>query len=85
MSTLPYQQRDEFDQELYRRPFSHNARKLMQLIYSAANGSPGHGIQGQFTKVPEPMYVMIAPDQATIAKECYLTSDTEVRRVCREL
>lgn len=57
-SELPFQRRDEFDQELLRRPISDRARPFLQLMFSAANGTPPEGIKGVFLKVPTPQYVM---------------------------
>lgn len=57
-SELPFQRRDEFDQELLRRPISDRARPFLQLMFCAANGTPPEGIKGVFLKVPTPQYVM---------------------------
>ncbi|MCA9013278.1 MAG: hypothetical protein KDB01_26195 [Planctomycetaceae bacterium] len=43
---LPFQRRDEFDQELYLRPLSTNARRFLQVMFRAANGTPDKGCEG---------------------------------------
>ena len=83
---LPYQRRDEFDQELYLRPFSTDCRRFMQLMYCAANGTPAAGIEGQFKLQPEPVYVLVSDGgQQAIAAQCGFRNDTAVRRVCSDL
>ena len=47
---LPYQRRDEFDQELYLRPISDDGRRFLQVMFQSANGTPPDGCEGGILK-----------------------------------
>ncbi|MEP3477984.1 MAG: hypothetical protein ABJZ55_01940 [Fuerstiella sp.] len=87
---LPFQRRDEFDQELYLRPLSTNARRFLQIMFQAANGTPDDDVQGDFHK-ERSQYVMSA-DQLVLANLIGVSRSIKddsrtkaVRRVVEEL
>ncbi|GAB5444206.1 MAG: hypothetical protein Fues2KO_45550 [Fuerstiella sp.] len=79
---LPFQRRDEFDQELYLRPFSSNGRAFLRIMFSAANGTPAAGVEGHHLK-QRSQYIMAA-EQSVLA-ELMHCSDRTVRRTVEEL
>lgn len=87
---LPFQRRDEFDQELCLRPLSTNARRFLQVMFQAANGTAAGGVEGAFHK-ERSQYVMSADqlvlaDLIGVSKGIKDDSRTKsVRRVVEEL
>lgn len=83
---LPFHQADEFESELLTRDISDDARRLLLLFHSAANGSPDPDLRGQFRSGPRAAWLIVCTGgQQRLAELAGLRSDRHVRQVCDEL
>jgi len=84
--TLPFEQRDQFEELLKSRELPPEAFDLLALMHQAANGTGPMGVIGRFKQEPEPLYLMeCALGQMALAHYCHLKSSSQLRAICERL
>lgn len=84
--TLPFEQRDQFEELLKSRELPPEAFDLLALMHQAANGTGPMGVVGRFKQEPEPLYLMeCALGQMALSHYCHLKSSSQFRAICERL